>query len=190
MHAQSLTASPVRLVAAPVLCISAEMAAPGLSQLERIAGVPWSFLDLVFCGISLKILEVYVSFVFRCMLGILALDWTEATMSAAAEGIGVSLAEYLDWYEIVHYQRGFAECMAFLLGLRTFPTSLRAFFYYVYRSCFGLGGISTGTVPALVLALVLVLLAVPLALLVLRAFLVLSSAPRPGDDTRRIVVAY
>ena len=50
-----------RLVAASVLCISVGMAAPGLSQLERIARVPWSFSDLVFCGISLKILEVCVS---------------------------------------------------------------------------------------------------------------------------------
>ena len=41
----------------------------------------------------------------------------------------------------------------------------------------------------LVLALVLVLLAVPFVLLVPRVFLVLLAAPRAGDDTGCIVVA-
>ncbi len=37
-------------------------------------------------------------------------------MSAAAEDIGVSLAEYLDWVETWYYQRGFTEGVAFPVG--------------------------------------------------------------------------
>ena len=83
---------------------------------ERIARVPWSFLGLVFCGMSLKILDVCVSFVSWCMLGILAVGHTEETMSAFAQDIGVSLPEYLEGVETWYFWRGFTEGLAFPVG--------------------------------------------------------------------------